>query len=74
MVRRKQDVGCEDICSFEPEFEEYCDEDVEGEACELDVYDSKQDFFRATGVGMALLVSRWLMCNTKIFNWCLYQP
>jgi len=47
------DSGCEDICSFEPEETECVDTDA---ACEIDGYDSKQDFFRATGVGLALLV------------------
>lgn len=50
------EVGCEDICSFEPPVEEACDLD-EDAACELEVYDSKQDFFRATGVGLALLLT-----------------
>lgn len=52
------EAGCEDICSFEPPVEEVCAAEEE-EACDLDLdpYDSKQDFFRATGVGLTLLIA-----------------
>jgi hypothetical protein len=52
--RLQDEVGCEDICSFEPEVDECAGE----EECELELepYSSKQDFFRATAVGLGLLV------------------
>lgn len=50
MHRHPQEAGCEDMCSFEL----IPDDDCEEPECEI--YQPKQDFFRATAVGMGLLV------------------
>eukprot|EP00242_Pyramimonas_sp_CCMP2087_P000055 CAMPEP_0198196774 /NCGR_PEP_ID=MMETSP1445-20131203/186_1 /TAXON_ID=36898 /ORGANISM="Pyramimonas sp., Strain CCMP2087" /LENGTH=572 /DNA_ID=CAMNT_0043865741 /DNA_START=165 /DNA_END=1883 /DNA_ORIENTATION=+ len=50
--------ACEDMCSFEPEDE--CEPEGD-EACELSEYESKQDFFRAFGVGGAILLAAFVL-------------
>jgi hypothetical protein len=45
-----QEAGCEDMCSFEFDPDDECDE------ADCEIYQPKQDFFRATAVGMGLLV------------------
>lgn len=50
LQRPQQEAGCEDMCSFEIDPDDECEEP------ECEIYQPKQDFFRATAVGLGLLV------------------